>query len=203
MAHETIGLRGVLSLYRIEDELAQDDDLLRAWWQPVVEIGPDGLARIVEEARISDEAKAGRLVMPPIENLITNVGIALIMTNLSVASQAQQFPVTQILSVGNGALTGVTRADTSVPGDGFTTGARKAPSSYQQVGFTTTIITSYGSTDAVGTWTNMGFYGYSVAGSANATTSTGTGALMTHALYPFGKASGASYAFSYVFSLTN
>ena len=203
MAHETIGLRGVLSLYRIEDELAQDDDLLRAWWQPVVEIGPDGLARIVEEARISDEAKAGRLVMPPIENLITNVGIALIMTNLSVANQSQQFPVTQILSVGNGALTGVTRADTSVPGDGFTTGARKAPSSYQQVGFTTTIITSYGSTDAVGVLTNGGFYGYSVAGSQNASTSSGTGALMTHFLFPFNKASGAAYAFSYVFSLTN
>jgi hypothetical protein len=203
MSREQIGIHGILRLYRIEPEWAENPELFNALWLPKVARGPDGLYRIVEDARISDEAKAGRLVMEPVENLLTNTGIALILTNLSVANQSQQFPVTQILSVGNGAIGGVTRSDTSVNGDGFTNGARKAPSSYQQVGFQTTIITNFGNSDAVGTWTNVGFYGYSVAGSQNATTTAGTGALMTHALFPWSKANGAPYAVSYVFTLAN
>ena len=198
---EEIGLHGFLHLYEIPEEFAQDDELFRAWWLPETEL-VNGVWRVTREARISEEAKAQRLVMAPVENLITNIGIALVMTNLSVANQSQQHPVTQILSVGNGAFNGASRGASAVIGDGFAAGSRKAPSSYVQVGFLTTIITNFASGDAVGTWTNAGFYGYSVALAQNATTTAGTGALMTLASFPWVKGSTA-YSVNYVFQLSN
>lgn len=197
------GIDGILSLYEIPNEFAEDKELFDAWWLPRTEIGRDGLYHIIEPARISDEAKAQRLVMPPMHNLITNLGISLILTNLSVTTQAAMFPVTQIMSVGNGTCTGVLRTDTSVPGDAFVATARKAPTSYAINGFLTTIITNYGTTDAVGTWTNAGWYGYKVASAQNATTTGGTGALMSHVLFPFVKSNSASYSINYAFLMGN
>ena len=199
---DTFNIEGIISIYRIPEELAQDDELFNAWWNPKTELGPDGLYHIVEPAPISDEAKAQRLVGPPRHNLFTTLGYSLLLTDLSVASQVAQFPVTQILSVGNGAISGVTRADTSVSGDGFVAGSRKAPATYSLVGFLTTVNVNFAAGDALGTWTNAGFYGYSVAGSQNATTATGTGALMTHALFPFVKGN-TPYTVAYAFLMSN
>lgn len=195
---ETIGglIHGTITIHKIPDEWSADD--FAYWWNPVT--APNG--QILQPARISDDTKWLWLAHEPVENILTNLGINLILTNLSVGNQAQQSPVTQILSVGNGALTGVLRIDTSVAGDGFTTGARKAPASFAVSGFSTTVTTQYGTTDGVGTWTNIGFYGYKVASSQNATTTTGTGALMTHALFNFVKGS-SSYATNYTFLLSN
>ena len=182
--------------------MAQDDELFKAWWCPKTELGSDGLYHIVETAPISDEAKAQRLVGEPRHNLFTTLGYSLLLTDLSVASQVAQFPITQILSVGNGAISGVTRADTSVSGDGFVSGSRKAPATYSLVGFLTTINVNFASGDALGTWTNMGFYSYSISKSQNATTATGTGDLATHALYPFVKGN-SPYTVSYAFLMSN
>lgn len=193
---------GIISIYEIPEEWAQDDELFKFWWQPKTELGSDHLYHIVEPARISDEAKAQRLVGPPLHNLFTTLGYTLHLTNLSVASQVAMFPVTQILSVGNGAISGVTRADTSVSGDGFVSGSRKAPATYSLVGFLTTINVNFASGDALGTWTNAGFYGFNVSSSQNASTATGTGALMTHALYPFVKGN-SPYTVSYAFMMSN
>ena len=197
------GIDGILSLYEIPQEFVDDKELFDAWWLPKTEIGDDGLYHIVEPARISDEAKAQRLAMPPVHNLITNLGISLILTNLSVASQGSMFPVTQIMSVGNGTCTGVLRTDTSVIGDVFVATARKAPSTYYINGFLTTIIVQFATTDAVGNWTNAGFYGYKVAGSQNASTTGGTGALMSHVLFPFTKSNSTAYSLNYAFLMGN
>ena len=194
---ETLPIQGIVSLYEIPEEFAANKELFDAWWLPETEIGPDGFYRIVRDARISDEAKAQRLVVEPVHNLITNSGINRMLANQSVQAQASMQPFAQIMSVGNGAITGVLRADTAVAGDGFATGARKAPTSNFQVGFLTTIITNFASGDAVGTWTNIGWYG-----GGSATTTTGTGVLYTHALYPFTKGSTA-YALNYVFQSFN
>lgn len=192
---DAIGIHGIITLHEIPNEWSEEE--FKYWWCPLTT--PEG--QILQPARISDEAKAQKIVKRA-ENLITNAGIALILTNLSVANQVQQFPVTQILSVGNGAINGVTRADTSVAGDAFGTNARKAPSSFSKVGFQTTIVTSYAAADAVGQLTNIGFYGYNTGSSQNATTTAGTGALMTHALFNFNKGSQA-YAVNYTFVLSN
>lgn len=195
--------QGIISLYEIPPEFANDDALFKAWWLPEVEY-VEGVGNvIVREARLSDEAKAQRLVREPVHNLMTNAGIALYLTNQSVATQGAMFPFYQITSLGNGAITGVTRADTAVAGDGFASGARKAPTAYQQYGFTTTIVTTFGNSDAVGTITNGGCYGYKTSASQNATTTAGTGQLQSHFLLPFVKSNSASYAFSYAWILSN
>ena len=191
------GIDGIISLYEIPEEWATNKALFDAWWLPETEEGPDGLQHIVREARISDEAKAQRLVVEPVHNLIMNAGITRYLINQSVQAQASMQPFAQIMSVGNGAITGVLRADTAVAGDGFATGARKAPTSNSQTGFLTTIITNFASGDAVGTWTNIGWYG-----GGSATTTTGTGVLYTHALFPFVKGS-VAYALNYVFQTFN
>lgn len=182
---DTIGIRGIITVHEIPDWC--DEEFAVRW------------------AAMSEDEKRARQVRLAdgrwqAENLITNAGIALILKNLSVAGQGGMNPVTQILSVGNGAITGVTRSDTSVAGDGFTTGARKAPSSFAVTGFTTTITTNFASGDAVGTITNLGWYGWS--GTANASTTTASGALMSHALFSYVKGSSA-VAVAYTFTLSN
>lgn len=182
---DTIGIRGIITVHEIPDWC--DEEFAIRW-----------------AAMTEDEKRARQVQLADgrwqAENLITNTGIALILKNLSVAGQGSMNPVTQILSVGNGALTGVTRSDTGVIGDGFGTNARKAPSSFAVTGFSTTITTNYASGDANGTWTNVGFYGWS--GSANATTTTGSGALQTHALFSYVKGASA-VAVAYSFTLSN
>lgn len=187
---------GIITLHKIPDEWSDED--FRYWWCPVTAAN----GQIVQPARISDETKRawltpladGRL---QVENLITNNGISQLLTNMGVQAQASMQPFSQILSLGNGSISGVTRADTSVAGDGFTTGARKAPASHANTGFSVTITTNLLSTDAVGTLTNLGFYG-----GGSATTTTGTGTLETHALFSFSKGS-IAYAVNYVLLLSN
>lgn len=191
------GIDGILRLYAIPEEWANDKALFDAWWLPEVEPDANGFLRIVREARISDEAKAQRLVIPPVHNLITNSGVNRILVNQSSTTQGGMQPFTQILSVGNGAITGVTRSDTAVAGDAFVASARKAPASNSQVGFLTTIITNFASGDAQSTWTNVGWYG-----GGSATTTAGTGVLYSHALFSFVKGA-VAYSLNYSFLLGN
>jgi hypothetical protein len=194
--HEKIPVRGILSLYKIPAHWT--DEEFRYWWCPVV----DQFGHVLQEARISDEAKQQRLVKVPDENMLTNAGITLWLSNNSVSGQGNMYPFSQIFSVGNGTFTGATRTATSVSGDGFASGSRKAPVSNSQVGFQSTIVFNFASGDAVGSWTNAGLYGFNTGNSTNATTSSGTGALMTIAPFVFTKGASA-YAVNYVFLLSN
>jgi len=193
---ETIGIHGIISLYKIPDIWTDED--FHYWWCPIV----DQFGHILQEARISDEAKAQRLVKKPVENLLTNAGITLWLANNSASGQGNMYPFSQILSVGNGTFTGATRTATAVSGDGFASGSRKAPVSNSQVGFQSTVVFNFASGDAVGSWTNAGLYGYNTSSPANATTTSGTGTLMTIAPFIFNKISSA-YAVNYVFLLSN
>lgn len=193
---ENIGLHGIISVY--EYPARWTDDEFRYWCCPTT----DSTGHIIQPARMSDEWRRQRLVAAPFHNLITNTGIALLLTNMSVAGQGSMNPFFQILSAGNGALSGVTRTDTSVVGDGFATGARKAPTSFSTTGFSTTVVTNFASADANGTWTNIGIYGWNSSSHQAATTTTGTGALMTHA--PFSYVKGAiAIAVDYLLTLSN
>ncbi len=195
--------QGIISLYSIPNEFAEDDELFKSWWLPET-AWVEGVGNvIVREARISEEAKAQRLVMEPRHNLMTNTGIALYLTNQSVTTQGAMFPFYQITAFGNGTFSGATRALTSLPGDGFASGSRKAPISYIQYGFTSTVLTSFGTGDANGTITCVSAWGYKVAGAQNASTTTGSGAMMTVAAFPFVKSSSNSYTLSYTFILSN
>lgn len=191
------GIDGILSLYEIPNEFAENKELFDAWWLPKTEVGADGLYHIVEPARISDEAKAQMLVMEPVHNLITNAGISRILNNQSALTQGAMQPFSQILATGNGTCTGVLRTDTTVPGDGFASGSRKAPTSFAVNGFLTTLVTNFASGDAVGTWTSVGLFG-----GGSATTTAATGVCYTHALFPLVKGA-TSYSVNYVFLMGN
>lgn len=199
MLQETLDIHGKIIIYRLDHDMS--DEELRYWLEPETALGDDGLYHIVRPARWSEQEKARRKELE-IDNLITNAGMTQLLNNLSVTGQGNMQAFAQIFSVGNGAITGVTRADTSVAGDGFATGARKAPASFSIVGFVSTITVNFLSTDAVSTWTNAGFYGFKPSGSQNASTTTGTGELNTHCLFPYSKGS-VAVAVLYAFSLAN
>jgi len=179
---DTIGIHGIITIHEIPE---WTDEELAYWW-----------------SRMSDEAKAQRQVKEPVHNLLTNTGVNLFLANNSKASQGSMFPWSQILSVGNGAFTGASRELIAVSGDGFASGSRKVPASDSQIGFQSTLVFNFGTGDAVGTWTNAGLYGYKTSTAQDATTTAGTGALMTIAAYPFVKGS-VAYAVQYVLTLQN
>lgn len=194
---EHLNIHGIITLYKIPDEWSDED--FKYWWCP----GTHPMTgEILRPARISDEAKSQLIAKAPVENLITNNGLTSLLSNMCISGIGSLYPFFQILSVGNGAITGVARADSSVAGDGFATGARKAPTSYSVTGFSAQVVTNFASGDAVGTWTNIGIYGYNSGSAQNATTTSGTGNLNTHALYNFTKGSSA-YALNYAFTLSN
>lgn len=196
---DVIGIEGMLRLYHLPYDMS--DEELRYWWEPETERGEDGLFHIVRPARMSREEKQSRFILQA-KNLITNAGITQLLNNMSVTGQGNMQAFFQILSLGNGAVTGVTRIDTSVSGDGFTTGARKVPASFSSVGFATTVTTNLGSGDAVGTLTNGGIYGFNPSGAQNATTSSGTGLLLSHILFSYVKGASA-IAVTYTLTISN
>lgn len=187
---EQFGVHGIILLRKIPDEWT--DEQFTYWYCPVV--APNG--QVLQPARISDDTKKLWLAHEPVHNIITNTGINTLLTNTGVQSTGSMVVFSQILSVGNGPITGVTRGDTSVSGDGFGTNARKAPASHANTGFVVTITTNFATTDAQGGWTNIGLYG------AGATGTTGSGSLMTHALFGFNKGA-VAYAVDYVFVYSN
>lgn len=199
IADESLNIEGTLSLYELPRDMS--DEEFRAWWEPETALGEDGLYHIVRPARCSDEEKARRKVLE-VGNLITNAGIKQQLNNMSVPGQGLLLVFNQIFALGNGAISGVTRADTAVAGDGFATGSRKQAASVIVIGYTTTATMNYASGDANGTITNAGIFGVNPVTGANAGTSAGTGTLMTHVLFNFVKGASA-VAIAYSISLAN
>lgn len=201
-------IAGVIRIRRLPDDCTEDE--FKAWWPRLSEQERDRytvalrvpklvwnhyLRRYEWNGDYEERAEA--------HNLITNNGLFSLLQLICFSNQSQLQPYQQIMSVGNGTITGVARTDTAVAGDGFTTGARKVPTSYNITGFTGTHSTLFGGSDAVGTWTNIGWYGYDFTHSANATTTTGTGWLNTHCLFSFTKTSGQILTIDYANTLTN
>lgn len=180
---DTLGIHGIITLYEIPSQWT-DQDFATLW--PIMH----------------KEEKRSRQILE-VENLITNAGIATLLNNMSVAGQGNMQPFAQILSVGNGTLSGVTRADTSVVGDGFVPTARKAPASFRVSGFSTIVLFNFAATDAVGTWTNCGVYGMNVSGAQQATTTPATGQLNTHVLFSYVKNNSTAIGINYTFLLSN
>lgn len=196
---ESIGITGHIKIIELDRDYT--DEELRDLLDPVTELGPDGLYHIVRPAKMSEEEKARRTVLEA-DNLITNAGITQLLNNMAVSGQGNMQAFAQILAIGNGAISGVTRGDTSIAGDGFASGSRKVPASFTSVGFLTIVTTNFASGDAVGTWTNLGLVGFKPSGSQNATTTANTGQVNTHLLINFVKGASA-YAVAYSLSVSN
>lgn len=196
---DSLSIKGHVKLIQLDYDMT--DEELRYWMEPETELGEDGLYHLVRGPRMSEEERERRTILTA-KNLITNAGMTQVLTNQSVPGQGNMLAYAQIFAVGNGAISGVTRTDTTIAGDGFASGSRKVPASYSVIGFSTTITTNFASGDAVGTWTNAALVGFKVSGAQNATTTSGTGALMSHVLFNFVKGASA-IAVAYSFSLSN
>ncbi len=108
-------------------------------------------------------------------NILTNYGRNQALAYFGTPNTLGAFA--QILSIGTGAIAGVNATDTAVVTDTF---FRKVPNVYAIIGTQVDISVYIGTTDAVGTWTNAGIYG-----GGSATTTYGSGLLMTHVLFAY------------------
>src|SRR5215472_8096185 len=96
---ETLSIKGRVRILALDHDMA--DEELRYWLEPETELGEDGLYHIVRPARWSEEEQRRRTVLEA-DNLITNAGMASLLTNLSVTGQGNMQCFAQILAVGNG-----------------------------------------------------------------------------------------------------
>jgi hypothetical protein len=187
------GLEGIITVREWPDFLGDDADEFEKWRASLTQREWDRyLMPVIVEGKEQDYA----------HNLLTTDGITSVLKNIAYSSQAQLEPITQILSVGNGIIGAVARADTAVIGDAFGTNCRRAPNASTFIGNQVDNRTDFLSGDAQSTWTNVGFYGYNYGGSANATTAAGTGTLKTHSLFTYAKGATA-VSVDYIFVLNN
>jgi len=129
-------------------------------------------------------------------NVITTNGRNQILSyigdnTLSGGNTGTIVPFAQYFSVGTGAIASVGAGDTGMIGELF----RAVPSSALISGNAVSISTFFGATQANGTYTNAGLFGN------NATSSLGSGTLLTHAFYAYTKSSGNSLTTSYLINL--
>ena len=128
-----------------------------------------------------------------IYNLITNNGITILLNNAAFQVNTSMIPFTQILEVGSGSISGVARTDIAIAG---ALTPRKAPANFITAGTQVDISFAFLAGDAVATWTNVGLWGN------GATTTAGTGVMMTHALFTYVKAS-IAVTFDYFLTISN
>lgn len=129
-------------------------------------------------------------------NVITTNGRDQILSyigdnTLSGGNTGTIVPFAQYFSVGTGAIAQVSAGDTGMIGELF----RAVPSSALISGNAVSISTFFGATQANGTYTNAGLFGN------NATSSLGSGTLLTHAFYAYTKTNGNTLTTSYLINL--
>lgn len=129
-----------------------------------------------------------RLTVYEAENMLMTAGRTQMLTQLfgtAPAAFGLQF------SVGTGAISGVTSADTGIPNEFF----RAAPSTGTTTGNQIDISTFFGALQANTTYTNAGLWGGAATGTL------GSGTLMTHVLYALTKTSANSLTNDYLIQL--
>lgn len=160
---------GIIRIYRVPDGWSEAENAY--WWLPET----DGHGKLLRPARLSEREKQRYLVAEH-ANLITNGGRTQVLTFLG--SQSGTTPAfTQFFAIGTGGINAVSPTDTALANEFF----RKAPTTYTVQGTQVDIQIQLGTTDAQATYTNVGIFGVS------ATSTLGSGTLMTHSLFSFTK----------------
>ena len=151
---------------------------------------PDGLT-IAEWERmsLSDKAHHATLAVEA-HNLVMSAGRTQLLTFAGSNSTTPAFA--QYYAVGTGTIYVVQPSDTSLATELF----RAVPSSFAIVGNAVTITTTFTGSQAVATYTNSGVFGN------GASSTPGSGTLMTHVLYSYTHASGVTIFNDYQISLT-
>lgn len=185
---DTFRIKGIVRASEIPQEWSLDD--FKYYWCDL----HDADGNLIRRAAMRERERLKYAVYEA-ENLITTNGINNILTMLSSSPGSGMF-FSQILSLGNGAISGVSRADTSVAGEGGLSNNRKAAAGFSITGSQTDIAFVYPGTDGQGALTNIGLYGQ------GANTTDGTGTLQTHALYSYSKPN-ATVTFDYLLTCGN
>lgn len=123
-------------------------------------------------------------------NLLTVSGRTQLLSYIG-SNAAVNGPFSQYLAIGNFPIANVSGGDTSVQGEIY----RQIPNSAVVTGTQIDVQTVIGNSTANGSWTNVGFYGL------NATSSSGSGTLMTHALLTYTKINGVGVTIDYLINL--
>lgn len=120
-------------------------------------------------------------------NTLTSAGRAQVLTYLS-SSYATTLGFAQQFSVGTFPINTVSPGDSAVQGEIF----RATPQTATITGTQVDVSTFFGPSQANGLYTNCGLYGLA------ATSTLGTGTLMTHSLYKYNKVNGVPIVNDYL-----
>jgi hypothetical protein len=123
-------------------------------------------------------------------NLLTVQGRTQLLSYIG-SNAAVNAPFAQYLAIGNFPIANVSGGDTSVQGEIY----RQIPNSAVVTGTQIDIQTVIGTSSGNGTWTNCGLYGL------NATSTSGSGTLMTHALLSYTKLNTQGVTVDYLVNL--
>lgn len=169
---EHFSIEGVLRVYEVPEELW----LLR-WWKHVRKRGWKYLT-------LEEKAREGKLVVET-HNMIMSAGRTQILSFIGASGSTTAF--SQYYAVGTGAIYTISPSDSSLAGELF----RAIPAAFSVVGNAVTISTPFSTSQANGTYTNAGLFG------STATSTPGSGVLMTHLLYSYVKTSAVAIANDY------
>lgn len=182
---EYLKVQGIMRFRRIPDDWSEAT--YRYWWLP--EWNEDH-TKIIRPARMRAKEKE-RYTVEEFHNILTTQGRTYILTYMS--SSTPNTPAwAQYFAVGTFPLTAVSPGDTDVQTEIF----RAAPNTVTITGTQLDLATLIGGASAVGILTNAGIYGVA------ATSTTGSGTLMTHALLnSFNKTNGPAYTVDYLLNV--
>lgn len=184
-----LNFEGIIRLRELPFETEEE---YKRWWLPETGIR-DGKVVILRPARMSEKEKE-RYTVAQHHNLLTSSGRTQILGYIGTPTYiSSQVAFAQIFSVGTATITSVSAGDGTVFGEL----ARAVPSTAIVTGTQIDISIFFGATQAVGTWTNVGLYG-----GGSATTTLGTGTLLTHSLFSYVKDGSHTASADYLINLT-
>ncbi|HET8911205.1 MAG TPA: hypothetical protein VFN23_07070 [Ktedonobacteraceae bacterium] len=156
----------------------------RFWWLPE----RDSVGKIIRPARMLDREKE-RYTVAESQNILVSAGITQVLNYIgSTSGNATGFA--QYFAVGSTGLAQVESNDTIVAGEYF----RAVPSLASISGVQQDISVFAGTTQANGNITNAGLWGN------GATSTLGSGVLMTHSLFQYTKSNSSAVTFDYLLS---
>jgi hypothetical protein len=160
---------GLIRIRRIPDSWSEAD--YKYWYLPET----DKNGKILRPARISDYEKQ-QMQIAEAANQVMNQGRTQVLSYIGSPSGSTT-GWAQYFAIGTGAITSTSPTDTSLANEIW----RKSPTSYSVNGTLVDINVQMSTSDAQAAFTNCGIYGN------GASSTLGSGSLLTHALFSFTK----------------
>lgn len=169
---ENISLHGILRIYEFSCDEEQKE--LLSWWSRFA---------------LREKERHAKLALET-HNMIMSAGRTQLLAFIGASGATNAF--SQYYAVGTGTIYTIQPSDSSLAGELF----RAVPASFSVVGNAVTISTPFSTSQANGAYTNAGIFGN------NATSTSGSGILMTHVLYSYLKTNTIAITNDYTVTLT-